>query len=712
MFENCNFLSFPQSKATLCRTVFDVPEFSKAELHICGLGFFEAYINGVSLSENRLMPPKSDYSQRDLSKAIYPIFDEMTHHTYYLDFDISDKIKPGRNILCSHVGAGWYAQEDCNIEGMGKWGDCRLIFTVDITLPDGSSVTLTPNDTENRARNSFVEKTNIYFGETVNGTSYPVGWLNLDFDDSDWFVPAQIKKDDTEFLPMDCPADKVIRQITPILIHEQDGVKIYDLGETAAGTPIIDFGFNAKEGDTAGILFGDVLNDDFTINQHYTGGDCRKQDDIFVYSKNYPDEYRLFFTWNAGRFVRIEGKGRLKRFDVIHTDVKQRVFFKCENTMLNWFFNAYVRTQTANIHGCIPSDCPHRERLGYTGDGELCAGAAMSIFDADKMYRKWMLDIRDCQDRKSGHVQHTAPFYGGGGGPGGWGGAAVIVPWTHYLTYGDVGVLRDSYNSMLMYLKYMLSHSDEYVVNRGEKGGWCLGDWCPPHNKVEIPETFVNTYFFAKCADITLKVSEILGIDENNDTLTKMSEGAKKALSDKFYSDDTGSFCGGIQGADAFAVDLGIANERTINNLIEKYTALNEYDTGIFGTYLLTKTLFMLGSGELAIKLLTNTSDNSFYNMKKHGSENLWENWDGCDSLCHPMFGASAELIVSNVLGISPEFFRKGNTSRSVTPDYLPLTGNVHARVITGDGEYEISITYDDDGKQKAAISQLPAVNG
>lgn len=73
--------------------------------------------------------------------------------------------------------------------------------------------------------------------------------------------------------------------------------------------------------------------------------------------------------------------------------------------------------------------CPHRERLGYTGDGQITAPAAMLLLDSREFYRKWIRDILDSQDPDTGHVQHTAPFMGGGGGPGGWGSAVIIVPY-------------------------------------------------------------------------------------------------------------------------------------------------------------------------------------------------------------------------------------------------------------------------------------------
>lgn len=704
-FAESEMLTFSDSKASLSRSVFSLGKVKKAELKITALGYFEAFFNGVLLSENRLMPPKSDYCRRDLTNALYPIHDKTHSRIYYYTFDVTSLMSDGKNVLAAHIGAGWYGQDECNIEGMGKWGDNCLMFSLAVTFPDGTKKKISPNDTKNTCRGSFVTRTNIYYGEKTDAMLFPHGWTDVDFDDGKWNKSKTASVPDSEFTLADCPPDRVTRTVVPILIHEKDGTKIYDLGETVSGTPIVSFYPDAKDGDCASLYFADVINEDCTPNFHYTGGENRLQHDEFVYSSSFTEQYRLHFTWNAGRYIILSGNARIKSFEEIRTDIKQRVFFKCGNEILQWFFDAYVRTQETNIHGSIPSDCPHRERLGYTGDGQLCSAAGMYIFDSREMYRKWMRDIRDCQDAESGHIQHTAPFYGGGGGPGGWGGAAVIVPWNFYRFFGDKKELKTAFPSMIKYLRYMRSHSDNFLVTREEKDGWCLGDWCPPHNKVLIPESFVNTFFFAECAKLALKSADILGETKHNDELTEMFEGAKKALHDNFFDTKTGSFCDGVQGADAFAVHLGAGDERTAENLIAKYSKLREFDTGIFGTYYLIGSLFSLGKADLAVALLTNRTENSFYNMMKHGSANLWENWDGCDSLCHPMFGASAEFVVSKILGIGENFFDASEETKTASPVSLPATGDIDALICTDAGDFRLQITYSSDGKQTVKIN-------
>lgn len=139
-----------------------------------------------------------------------------------------------------------------------------------------------------------------------------------------------------------------------------------------------------------------------------------------------------WFTWHGFRYFELTNNAEPVRCEVVHSDCAVTSSFESGSEMLNWLYDAYIRTQLSNMHSGVPSDCPHIERLGYTGDGQLCCEAAMMLLDSQKFYKKWLEDISDCQSIGNGHVQHTAPFMGGGGGPAGWGGAIAVVPYEMY----------------------------------------------------------------------------------------------------------------------------------------------------------------------------------------------------------------------------------------------------------------------------------------
>ena len=150
-----------------------------------------------------------------------------------------------------------------------------------------------------------------------------------------------------------------------------------------------------------------------------------------------PTEIKNVFSWYAFRYIKVEGDAELVSVLRTHTNTPVTSSFESSDKTLNWIYDAYLNTQRSNMHHGMPSDCPHFERRGYTGDGQLTCRSAMHLIDMHAFYTKWMEDISDCQDRLTGHIQYTAPYTHSGGGPGGWGSAIVVLPYEMWKHYGD-----------------------------------------------------------------------------------------------------------------------------------------------------------------------------------------------------------------------------------------------------------------------------------
>lgn len=340
------------------------------------------------------------------------------------------------------------------------------------------------------------------------------------------------------------------------------------------------------------------------------------------------------------------------------------------------------------MHGGVPSDCPHRERLGYTGDGQLVAEASMLFLDSRTFYEKWIRDVADCQDVNSGHVQHTAPLFGGGGGPGGWGSAIVLVPYAYYRVYGDKKILRKYFGNMLAYLRCMQGFCENSLVVKEREKGWCLGDWCTP-DEVRIPEPFVNTFYYIRCMELVQEIAIIIG--EKADYAEEISK-AKMAMDREYFDELTGDYCQGVQGANAFALLIGLGDERTKENLLAHYRQLKAFDTGIFGTDILTEYLAKSGEIQLLFDLLSSDKYPSFGAMKKKGATTLWENWMGANSLNHPMFGACVKQFLYALLGIAADV---GFENITLTPTYIEGIDFIRAKIKFPRGTLQVEYTYE-----------------
>lgn len=625
--------------------------FQSARLEICGLGYFLFYINGKRISDQELMPAMTDYASVLGCETTYPVWEERSaHRCRYLSFDLLPYLKAGENVLAVRLGNGWYHQTERIAEGKFVFGLPKLWFELTLTDADGRQEWI-ESDRQTLWHPGGLLKNNLFLGEVRDLRKEPEGWQDPDADLSGWKPAQPVHAPETLLEEQTCPPDRVIRKLYPILIGEYDGRKIYDCRENIAGRVVLSC--LGKKGECITVRHAEELAADGTLDFESAGGSDQLQQDHYICDGRIQTLHPLF-CWHGFRYFETEGSCEVLYAEVIHTDVAVTSSFSCSDPVLNWLYEAYIRTQLDNYHGCIPSDCPHRERLGYTGDGQLTAETAMLLLDAKELYRKWYQDILDSQGAETGHIPHTAPFLGGGGGPGGWGCAVYQVPLAWAKIYGDDSLLVQGYDAILRWFDYMDAHSEKGLVVREEEGGWCLGDWCFPasEEKEQLPEAFINTFYYLHGLQEMMQISEKM----NNKLPIRFAErekNVKNAFLDAYFDPETGDFCEGRAAGNAYGLALGLGDERTKKHLVEKYEALGRFDTGIFGTSMLLEQLFSIGAGDLAVRLLTNDSEAaSFAHMKRNGATTLWERWDGRESHNHPMFGACVRLLFTQILGI------------------------------------------------------------
>ena len=617
----------------------------KAVIDICGLGWYELYINGRPVTDAIHAPAVSTYENLNGKRLSYTLKDVFNSaRVYYCRHDISQLMQEGKNLIAVMLGNGWFNQHEIHAEGDIFYGCPRLAFSLELTYTDKTAEVI-ESGTDMLAAESHIIRNNLYLGETQD-LSKLRNFFSPCFDDSSWDRAVECTPPQGELTLQTCIPDKIMRTITPKLIYSKNGRDLYDVGENISGY----IEFSTSSSKMIKISHAEELHGK-KLSYDSVGGKGRKPVDIYYADGRSHIGVHPHFNWHGFRYFTVIGEIENPVCRVVHTDMKLTSSFESDSKVLNWLYEEFVRTQLSNTHGCIPSDCPHRERLGYTGDGQLCCESVMTLFDAKEMFKKWMQDIVDCQC-VNGHVQHTAPFFGGGGGPCGWGGAIIVVPYFYYLQYGDKDFIRKYYPNILKWFEYIQSRCENGLVVREEEGGWCLGDWCVPDIKQsDFPEDFVNTCLLVKFYEYLKFLEKEIGVTGtvNSETVDLH----KKAITEKYFSEASGSFCSGKFAADAFAVDIGLGDERTLSNLKKHYDTLGYFDTGIFGTDILLRVLFEHGMSDTAIKLLMSEKKNhSFGYMINSGATTLWENYNAESSHSHPMFGACVKLLPQYILGI------------------------------------------------------------
>lgn len=648
MIENAKWIAATEAEQAPCiEKRFSVGKVRSAILDITGLGYFYAEINGKKVTDDLFNPVFSDYRARSLNNLLYPIADKMTHRVYFCRYDIAEMLTCGDNVLSVYLGNGWYRQTKRTAEGHLEFGN-KLIARFSLRYVDeqGCEREILSDGTE-VWRQTEITDNNIFYGETQD--------LRV-LEKTSKYGDVTVEDDfETIFTLQTCPAERVIRTIAPRLVKQNGNKCVYDAGETVSGRVCLRAYGNS--GDVVMVNHSECITKDGTLDVNSSGGDIlndrgEKQLQLTKYVLDGTNrELYPKFCKQAFRYFEVEGAAEVVCVEVIHACLSERTTFACSNSVLNWLYTAYKRTQLINMHDGFPSDCPHRERLGYTGDGQITASAAMTMFDCESFYRKWIRDICDCQNIDNGHIQHTAPFYGGGGGPVGWGGAVVQVPYAFYLHYGDELLVQEVLPHIAEWVDYIVSRTDNGLVCREENGGWCLGDWAT--SAVVIPQEFVNTTLFVCMLEKAAFLAEQVENYDLVNRFTKLSKQYRKSVTKEFFDDETGSFAGGVQGADAFALAAGLGDRRTLENLVAKYARDCRFDTGFIGTYVLVEQLIAHDRVDLAFDLLSASKKGSFGYLKRLGETTIWEYLDTkwC-SHAHPMFGAVAEFLPKVLLGL------------------------------------------------------------
>ena len=673
-------------EAPIMERCFFVKDAEECSIALSSLGFFELRLNGKRVGDEYFLPLHSIYHALDFRKMTYPIKDKLTYRAYYSTYDLLPYLKDGENILEIRLGNGFYRQKERICEGDWCYGNSLgAIYALGISDSLGERY-LSSDGSETVTENGVMSSdlfTGEYFTECGESRSFSFN-----------SAPVMRALPDTLLTPAEKCADKIIKHIKPTLIYSDKERKIYDTGINVSGFATIRL--RAKNGKMICVSYAENMKDG-ELDYSSTGSDniCRSgvsqvMRDVYVAD----GKMRILepsFVWHAFRYVEINGEStEVESVAVIHADVDVTSHFDSSSPELNWLYNAFIRTQLNNMHCGFPSDCPHRERLGYTGDGQVCSFAAMTMLDGREFYRKWIRDIFDSQDTVSGHVNHTAPFAGGGGGPGGWGSAAIIVPYNYYKIYADKSVLFEYYDRMKLFIEYLLSRREGGLVTHEEKGGWCLGDWSTPE-KCVIPEPLVNTAYLIHDLEYMLDIAKIVGREEDIPHFERMIKRTRRALKSAYFNSDDGSLADGVQGADAYGIFAGVSDERAIDRLKKKYAELGRFDTGFLGTYILLGVLLDNGCENEAYELLTSHKLGSFGYMMDMGATTLYETWSGDSSHDHPMLGASSEYLFTKILGITQPSDSCGYKDLLIAPKIPEKLQRAEGKVRIPSGDVEVS---------------------
>jgi alpha-L-rhamnosidase len=284
-----------------------------------------------------------------------------------------------------------------------------------------------------------------------------------------------------------------------------------------------------------------------------------------------------------------------------------------------------------------------------------------------------------------------------------------VVPYEFWKYYGDDKYIRLLYPQMLRYFDFLDEHSECGLVTSDIKGVWCLGEWCTPPDQSNLPAPYVNTYFYIWAMQRTIEIAKAIGKEEDVPALEARIAPRKRMMElvygNTFQRDS--SYCGNVQGANAYALGIGLKADKTVEKLVNYYDRLGYYDTGIFSTELVTRKLFEVGAADVAFKLLTASEPWGFGKWAREGATTFREYWGTSRSHSHPMFGGVVACFFEYILGIRQESDSVGYDRIVISPVNIGKLGRASGHITTPHGR--IAVAYEKkDGKTSYTV-EIPA---
>ena len=637
--------------APLLRKSFSVSkDIASARAYVTGLGFFELYLNGKKVGEDVMVPNVTAYAKRPgLEKNYISLPDNFREYrVMYLSYDIKDMLKKGDNAIGAILGNGFY---NAPISWTHSYGSPRFLGQVYITYTDGTEEIIVSDESWKASKSAIVMDL-VFDGEHYDARLEQPHWCTPGFDDSKWEQVALRKKPEGKMKAHMSPTDRVMEELKVQKIERLDnGTYRVDFGEEISGWLKL-INVQGEPGRKIGIKY---------ICESYMGVNS------YTLKGGGPESYAARFTWFVFRAVEISNwPGELKPENLlaqaVYSDVKTSGKFETSNPLFNNINKIWWRSQTDNMHGGIASDCPHRERAPYTGDGQVACITVMHNFDARAFYTKWIQDILGAQNPETGYVPNGAPWQPGCGGGVAWGAAMQIMPWEFYQHYGDIDMLKNNYEGMKGYIKYMLTwtNKDGIMLSQApdpaKPNQWLnLGDWAPA--KKLPPDDMVHTFYLWRCADFTAKTAKALGRNSEAEEYKNLAEKTKAAFQNKFFDKEKGTY--GPYGGNIFALRMGVPADqysRVVAALKSDIIANGGHlDTGIFGTQFFFEILSENGLHELAFDAMNKKTQPSFGWWIEQGATTTWEHWDGKSSRNHPMFGGGIVWFYRVLAGMNTD---------------------------------------------------------
>ncbi len=649
----------------------------RARVYATAHGLYELHLDGTRVGDLELTPGFTAYQA----------------HLEVQAYDITGLLTPGEHELVATVTDGWWRGATGTPHLDCCYGTAlALLAQVEFTGPAGGRIVIPSDESWQVSADGPVRAADLMEGQRVDQRIQVRGWTGA----------AVVGEPGPELTASPAPPARRVQEYRPRSITRVGfGAQVVDLGANINGWVRLSGAVLGPAGHQVRLRHGERLGEDGDVDTTHLDTDLPGAGTVLVgmtdqVTSSGPEaaDFEPRHTTHGFRYVSVTGARDLSEDDVtgvmVHTDLRRTGWFACSDDRLNALHEATVLSFRGNA--CeIPTDCPTRERAGWTGDWQLFVPTAAFLYDVAGFSARWLRDLAADQ-WDDGRVPNFVPDsfrkvrdgqLGRLTGSAGWGDAAVYVPYQLWQSYGDTQVLADQYDSMQAWVQFALRAAaggrhparaaarpepapyEQYLWDTGfhwgewlEPGADIYADLRPENDKADV----ATAYLYRSAATLA-RVAELLGKTADSTHYRIIAARVREAWQAEFSAPD-GTVSPATQANLARALAFGLVNQQqrpqVAADLVKLVRAAgNHLGTGFLATPFLLPALADHGHLDVAYDLLRQTSAPSWLHMIESGATTVWENWEGLDaqgkgSLNHYSKGAVISFLHSHVAGLRP----------------------------------------------------------
>ncbi|MFQ3325376.1 MAG: alpha-L-rhamnosidase [Salibacteraceae bacterium] len=632
---------------------------AKATVYMASAGLHELEINGKRVGDAFMNPTYTRFDKRVL----------------YNTYDVTSLLITD-NVIDVVLGNGWYNHQSTAVWDFHKahWrARPRFSFEMLLEYKDGTTESVI-SDKSWKTTFGKIQFNSIYTAEHVNNNKVVGDWKNA------IEVASPTELISSQQLP---PVRKVTKYPAISCEKVADNTYLFDFGQNMSG--ITELKIAGSQGTEVRIKHGEQLkagrinNEGLAVHYRPTDDTDPFQTDIYTLSGIGEEVFAPKFNYKGFRYAevatdsRVELNAKSLTAYFTHSDVTPVGSIETSNELINKIWDATNKAYLSNLFG-YPTDCPQREKNGWTGDGHIAIETGLFNFDGILVYEKWMDDHRD-EQQADGTLPAIIPTSGWGytwaNGPD-WTSSMVLVPWNVYKFYGDSRILKENYESMKSYVNKIKSVAKDNLTD------WGLGDWVPIKTTSNVE--FTSSIFYYTDALIVSKTARVLGNEKEALEFEKLALEIKSAINKKYFEAENNTYASGTQTEMSMALFRGIVAKEKIqlvaDNLAKSIVENNsKMDVGLLGSKCILNALSQNGYADLAYEITASKEFPSWGYWIANGATTLYENWDlsaeSDVSLNHIMFGEIGAWYYKALGGINIDEKQPGFKNTLLQPHFV-----------------------------------------